>query len=334
MGSKHRLLPWLHGIFANLDFSTVADPFCGSASVAYLLKCMGKSVHASDFLNFPTTIAAAVVANSVETLSPDDTKALLKPSTDHDRFIEQTFGGIFFSVPDLHFLDTLWGNLGQIGGSGRRALALTAAIRACMKRQPRGVFTVANDVGGGGRYQDGRRDLQLSLRDHFLEQVELLNRLVFDNGLRHSAERRDAFGEAPSNPPDLVYLDPPYVPRADDNCYVKRYHFLEGLSCYWQGVKIMPDSKVRKIEKKFTPFSYRRTALDAFDRLFQKYRASTIVLSYSENGYPDRSVIGELLGRYKRAVTVHERAHRYHFGNHANVSRAETTEYVMVGVGE
>ena len=39
---------------------------------------------------------------------------------------------------------------------------------------------------------------------------------------------------------DLVYLDPPYVPRADDNCYIKRYHFLEGLSTYWQGRRVPP----------------------------------------------------------------------------------------------
>jgi DNA adenine methylase/adenine-specific DNA-methyltransferase len=38
-----------------------------------------------------------------------------------------------------------------------------------------------------------------------------------------------------------------------------------------------------------------------------------------------------LLGQYKRAVTVHERAHRYHFGTHASVARAETMEYVLVG---
>jgi DNA adenine methylase/adenine-specific DNA-methyltransferase len=41
---------------------------------------------------------------------------------------------------------------------------------------------------------------------------------------------------------DLVYLDPPYVPRSDDNCYMKRYHFLEGLSCYWKGLRIMENT--------------------------------------------------------------------------------------------
>jgi adenine-specific DNA-methyltransferase len=50
MGSKHRLLPWIHGVLRALPFETAADPFVGSGCVAYLLKSMGKGVVASDFL--------------------------------------------------------------------------------------------------------------------------------------------------------------------------------------------------------------------------------------------------------------------------------------------
>jgi DNA adenine methylase/adenine-specific DNA-methyltransferase len=331
MGSKSRLLPWLHDIFARLDFETAADPFCGAGSVAYLLKTMGKEVHASDVLHFPSTIARALIANSNEVLSEDLIERLIQPSSGRPDFIERTFSGIFYTPADLHFLDDVWGNLRTIGSEARIALALTALIRACMKRQPRGVFTVGNNPDGSARYDDGRRDMRLSLREHFIEQAEVVNGLVFDNGRPHTGTRRDAFDRGNSLVPDLVYFDPPYVPRADDNCYIKRYHFLEGLSCYWEGMRILERSKVRKIEKVRTPFGYRHSAVGAFERLFQQYRDSIIVLSYSDNGYPDREVIGDLLGRVKRRVTVHERRHRYHFGTHAAVERAETTEYVLVG---
>jgi hypothetical protein len=53
MGSKHRLLPWIHGVLRGLSFETAADPFVGSGCVAYLLKAMGKRVVASDFLELP-----------------------------------------------------------------------------------------------------------------------------------------------------------------------------------------------------------------------------------------------------------------------------------------
>ena len=46
----------------------------------------------------------------------------------------------------------------------------------------------------------------------------------------HYGERVDAEVISPDNTPDLVYLDPPYAPPSDDNDYIKRYHFLEGLS--------------------------------------------------------------------------------------------------------
>jgi DNA adenine methylase/adenine-specific DNA-methyltransferase len=132
---------------------------------------------------------------------------------------------------------------------------------------------------------------------------------------------------------DLVYLDPPYVPRADDNCYVKRYHFLEGLSTYWRGAEFHPGSKVRKLRKRYTPFSYRHQAEDAFDRLFAAFADATIVLSYSSSGFPDLDVLRRLLGRYKREIDVLERDHRYHFGTHVGVApaRAVVREYLVVG---
>lgn len=64
MGSKHRLLPWIYGVLRTLDFETAADPFVWSGCVAYLLKAIGKRVIASDFLNFPTVLASATIANS------------------------------------------------------------------------------------------------------------------------------------------------------------------------------------------------------------------------------------------------------------------------------
>src|SRR5438270_11984142 len=81
MGSKHRLLPWIHGVLRGLSFETAADPFVGSGCVAYLLKTMGKTVVASDFLNFPTVLAAAAVGNNSVQLDSREIPRLLKPRT-------------------------------------------------------------------------------------------------------------------------------------------------------------------------------------------------------------------------------------------------------------
>jgi len=332
MGSKHRLLPWLHSVFEGLSFTSALDAFSGSGCVSYLLKAMGKRVVANDFLEFTRLIARATVENDEERLTGDDLDLLAEQRPGHRDFIERTFSGIFFTLDDLRFLDTVWSNLPRLASPQRRALALSALVRSCVKRQPRGVFTVAGDPE---KYKDGRRDLRLSLREHFAESVAAYNDTVFDNGLDHRALRSDVF-DLGSVDVDLVYLDPPYVPRSDDNCYIKRYHFLEGLATYWEDeqAEIMEETKVKKLEKRYTPFSYRRTALDAFDRMFRQFADATQVLSYSSNGYPDLDDLVGVMKRYKSRVDVFEREHRYHFGTHSRVSksRAKVREYLVVGV--
>lgn len=326
MGSKHRLLPWIESIFQEIEFESALDAFSGSGCVAYLLKSLGKRVHANDFLAFARDLARATVANSSETLDAEDLEFLLDADAPPNDFIETTFAGIFFTDDENRFLDQICCKVDGLPPK-KAALARAAMYRSCLKRQPRGVFTVAGD-----RYDDGRRDLRIGLRSHFVESVDLFNGLVFDNGRENHATCADAFDlEFPKV--DLVYLDPPYVPRADDNCYIKRYHFLEGLATYWRGVEMHPTSRVRKLRKRYTPFSYRRTCEEAFDRLFAKCGGSAIVLSYSSNGYPDLGRLVELLSRYKTDVVVHERDHRYHFGNHERVTAGRTvvTEYLIVG---
>lgn len=327
MGSKRRLLPWIQGVLETLDFETALDPFAGSNSVAYLLKAMDRRTIATDFLNLSSTIGTALIENANAHLDGPAMKTLLaRPSNTH-RFIEKTFSGVFFTDADLRFLDRVSGNIRQLDNPHQQALAMAALMRSCVKRQPRGVFTISGDLS---KYDDGRRDLRLSIEEHFFEQAEAFNEAVFSNSRRNRAGRHDVF-KVGTRGVDLVYLDPPYVPRADDNCYIKRYHFLEGLSCYWQGLDIDYSTKVRKIPKRFTPFSYRREAVEAFERLFKRFERQTVVLSYSSNGYPDLDQLTALMRRTKRSVRVFRRDHTYHFGTHSKVKRAAVEEYLIVG---
>lgn len=105
---------------------------------------------------------------------------------------------------------------------------------------------------------------------------------------------------------------------SDDNCYIQRYHFLEGLSCYWNGQEILISSVVKKIKKKYTPFSYRKDSIRAFSELFDRFKNSIIILSYSSNGYPDKSILLKLLNDVKGKDNgiVEIENHTYHFGTH------------------
>jgi adenine-specific DNA-methyltransferase len=327
MGSKKKLLPWIHQVLQTIDFDSALDAFSGTACVSYLLKASGHRVISSDFLNFPSVVARATIENNRVHVDGPTLKRLLKRKGSAEKFIQTTFSGVFYSPDDLRFLDQVSANIRALDNPLEKAVAFSALFRSCLKKQPRGVFTLSGDLS---RYDDGRRDLRLSIEEHFLEQIEVYNQAVFDNGRRNFAYRSDVFS-LPRKQVDLVYLDPPYVPRADDNCYVKRYHFLEGLSCYWEGMPIDESTKVKKIAKRHTPFSYRRSAVAAFDQMFSKFKKSQLVLSYSSNGFPDLEELVALMGLYKKSVAVFEKPHRYHFGNHASVDRASVTEYLIVG---
>lgn len=327
MGSKFRLLPWICEALKDLDFESATDAFSGSGIVSYLLKAMGKQVRSNDSLSFPSVLTAATVANSATRLNASDVEILLasRARKDEEKFIRRTFEGIFYTPEELTFLDDLWAGIRKLESPFKRSVATAAILRSAIKRQPRGLFTVADP----GRYNDGRRDLKLSMKEHFNEQVEVYNAAVFSNGMRNTSRCGDVFEMKPGS--DLVYMDPPYVPLADDNCYMKRYHFLEGLSCYWEGKEIVMTSKVRKIVKPFTPFSYRHTAVDAFDRLFRHFSDSIMVLSYSSNAFPDLETLRALMGRYKKSVDVLEKTHRYHFGTHTAAKRNIVQEYLIIG---
>jgi adenine-specific DNA-methyltransferase len=324
MGSKYRLASPLAEVFTGLGGQTALDPFSGSGVVSYLLKSLGYRVTASDFLTFPSVIAQAAVVNQDQTLSPEDIATICGPAADDRDFIQDTFRGLYFTGPDLQFLDSAWSHIDRLSGP-KQALAIAALVLSAARRQPRGVFTFT-DL----RYDDGRRDLRLPLRQHFPERAREYNRVVFDSGQPCTARSADVF-DLPPGGYDVVYLDPPYAPPRDDNCYIKRYHFLEGLSVYWRGQTIMENTLTKKLQKRFTPFSYKRTVTDALGATFEQFKDSAIVLSYSSNAVPDAGTIEALLREVKPNVQVRLLDHTYTFGTHAAARRRDVSEYLFIG---
>ena len=180
-----------------------------------------------------------------------------------DHFVEETFRGLYYKDEENRLIDVLRTNIAAIRDQYKKAIAMTALIRACTKKRPRGIFTYTGD-----RYNDGRKDLQKSLEQQFLEAVESINNAIFDNGCENKSKHGDAM-EVKIKHPDLVYIDPPYYSPLSDNEYVRRYHFVEGLARYWKGVEIQENTVTKKFKSYPTPFSTRKGAADAFDKLFK-----------------------------------------------------------------
>ena len=325
MGSKYRLVPYLADVFSQLGGRTALDAFSGSGVVSYLLKALGYQVTSNDFLTFPAVIARATVVNQDQVLTTADIDQVSGPAADDRDFIQRTFNGLYFTSADRQFLDSAWSHIDRMTGR-KQDLAISALVLAAARRQPRGVFTFTDMR----RYDDGRRDLKLCLRDHFRERAAEYNRVVFDGGQPCTASSSDVFA-LPAQHYDVVYLDPPYAPPSDDNCYIKRYHFLEGLSAYWRGQAIMEGTRTKKLAKRYTPFSYKHTVTDALRRTFRQFQDATIVLSYSSNAVPDAATIESLLREFKKTVEVRLIDHTYSFGTHAAAQRRAVQEYIFIG---
>ena len=326
MGSKQKLLHEVWAVASQFGAETITDLFSGSGIVSYMFKAQGKTVLSNDYMAMSATFSKAMVENNTVTLSSCTAEELLLAQKESDHFVARTFQGLYYTDEENDLIDTLRTNIAHLRNPYERAIAMTALIRACIKKRPRGIFTYT-----GHRYDDGRKDLQKTLEEQFLEAVELVNAAVFDNGRASRARWGDAM--TVRIPSDLVYMDPPYYSPLSDNEYVRRYHFVEGLARNWEGVEIQEHTLTKKFKSYPTPFSTRLGAAEAFDRLFRKFAKSVLVVSYSSNSLPTQEEMLVLMAKYKEHVEVIPVDYKYSFGNQATAKthRNAVQEYLFVG---
>ena len=327
MGSKNKLLSEIWAVASQFKVNTVVDLFSGSGVVGYMFKAQGKAVISNDYMAMSATFTKAMVENNTVTLPLEEAEKLLVAHKESDHFVSTKFQGLYYTDEENDLIDTLRTNIASIRDPYKHAIAMTALIRACIKKRPRGIFTYT-----GHRYDDGRKDLRKSLSEQFLDAVEAVNNAVFDNGKVNRSKQGDAM-DLRVEQADLVYIDPPYYSPLSDNEYVRRYHFVEGLARDWKGVEIQEHTQTKKFKSYPTPFSTRKGAVDAFDKLFKKFANSILVVSYSSNSLPTQDEMVAIIAKYKQHVEVIPIDYKYSFGNQndAKTHRNSVQEYLFVG---
>ena len=327
MGSKRKLLGEIWNVASRFEFDSVVDLFSGSGIVGYMFKSHGKTVISNDYMAMSATFTKAMVENNTVTLPIAEAEKLLIKQGEVDHFVSDTFKDLYYTDEENELIDILRTNIAAIDDQYKKAIAMTALIRACTKKRPRGIFTYT-----GHRYDDGRKDLQKTLSQQFLEAVEAVNNAVFDNHKANKSVNGDAMA-LDVEKPDLVYIDPPYYSPLSDNEYVRRYHFIEGLARDWKGVEIQEHTKTKKFKSYPTPFSTKNGAYEAFDKLFSKFSGSILIVSYSSNSLPTQEDMVELMKKYKKHVEVVPVDYKYAFGNQADAKthRNSVQEYLFIG---
>jgi DNA adenine methylase len=328
MGSKSKILSEIWAIASQFEYENVIDLFAGSGVVGYMFKSHDKAVISNDYMAMSATFAKAMIENNEITLSKSEALELLEPKDVVDYFVETKFQGLYFSDDDNRLIDILRANIKAIKNPYKRAIAMSALIRACLKKRPRGIFTYV-----GHRYDDGRKDLLMTFRSQFIEAVDRVNAAVFNNGKKNRARNGDAM-TMQNRETGLVYIDPPYYSPLSDNEYVRRYHFVEGLARDWRGVEIQEHTITKKFKSYPTPFSSRKGAIEAFDGLFKRFRENVLVVSYSSNSQPNLDEMVAIMAKHKRHVEVVPVDYKYSFGNQGHKvgdNKNDVQEYIFVG---
>jgi adenine-specific DNA-methyltransferase len=303
-GSKRKLLPLLANVLGKLEFDTALDPFCGTGSVAYLLKCLGAEVTASDTLESNVVAARALIQNSTETLG-DGIEELVSnlPKTDGPiGIVEHTFDGIFFERHENRFIDQILPRIDGLPGA-RRDLAMYSLFQACLAKRPYNLFHRANlamrtrDVA---RSFGNKVTWDTPFNVHMKRYATAADAAVFDSGRACRAVCSSALDMDPTGC-DLVYIDPPYVSsRGKGVDYLDYYHFLEGLCDpeNWEE-RVLMKYKHRPLQGRGqNPWCDPAGVSGAFEETIKRFCGSILLISYRSDGIPG---IDEIAGFLKHA---------------------------------
>lgn len=153
------------------------------------------------------------------------------------------------------------------------------------------------------------------------------NNAVFDNGKSNKALNVDAL-EAPDEY-DLVYIDTPYISgKGIGTDYLDFYHFLEGLTDYdcW-AERIDRKSKHKRLKLAPNAWSDSLLIKAEFQKLFQRFAKSILVVSYRSDGIPSEQELIAMLGKHKSHVQSR------HFGKYKYVlsKNGESKEILLIG---
>jgi adenine-specific DNA-methyltransferase len=212
----------------------------------------------------------------------------------------------------------------------RQALAFFALCQACIVKRPFNLFHRKNlylRFAPVPRSFGNKASWDRPFNEWFRIFAAKANRAVFANGQANRALNLDAV-DVPDEF-DLVYIDPPYLPAHSAGVdYRDFYHFLEGLADYdtW-GMRVDMRSKHRRLLLQPNPWNDKARIHAAFDRLFERFRNSILVVSYRSDGVPSQAELVELMQRYK----PHVRVACYGRYKYVLSKNAESDEILLIG---
>ncbi|MCQ1534591.1 DNA methyltransferase [Methanosarcina sp. KYL-1] len=306
-GSKQKILDWIWDEIKDLDFHTFLDAMGGTGSVAYKAKKEGKKVTYNDKLKFNFFTGFALIENDSVILNESDVSFLLEKhdTLRYPTFVQDTFNETYFTDEENAWIDMVISNINLLGNKYKKAIAMHCLFQACIIKRPYNLFHRKNLYL---RLNDVKRSFgnkvtwDKPFNEHFSKFVKEVNNCIFSNGEKCNALNYDVFDIPGSY--DLVYIDTPYLPEKGEIIdYRDAYHFLEGLAGYecWPGM-VDAERKHKPLIREYCVWNDVKKINIAFDKLFDKFKDSIIVVSYRSDGIPSEEQLVQLLKKYKKNV--------------------------------
>lgn len=320
-GSKLKLVEWIWENIKYLQFHTTLDALGGTGCVAYMFKQKGKQVIYNDILKFNWFIALALIENDIVTLTFEDIDFLVTKhkGIKYPTFIYDTFKDIYFADEENQWIDVVVTNIAQFDNLYKKALAYYALFQSCIIKRPFNLFHRKNlylRLSEVERNFGNKTTWDTSFEVHFRKFVAEANQSVFSNGLQNKAFNLDVFDVEGDF--DLVYIDTPYISKKGVGTdYLGFYHFLEGLVKYSEWKEIIDHrAKHKRLKKEINPWIDKNLIYAAFEKLFEKFTDSILIVSYRSDGIPTISELVNLLGKYKQNVEeVKRKSYKYVLSN-------------------
>jgi adenine-specific DNA-methyltransferase len=337
LGNKSRLLGFITPPIAALPgVRTVADVFCGTASVSKALGHHGLRVVANDHMRLCATLAEAAlladgppgfgglageIARRRGETPYDAVLRALNALPPAEGFFFRTYspagGRMYLTEHNAMRVDAVRARV------DRWAPVLTRAERAILVRDlVSAVVAVSNTAGTYGCYLKtwkARARVPLTLTPGDTTPA---------GAGRHDVRCADAETIASDLAGiDVAYLDPPYTKRQ----YAAYYHLLEtlvsGEEPEVEGATGLPRWRERQSD-----FCYRRRAPAALARIVAALDVRHIFLSYSDDGHIAHDEILEILGTRGDPLFTEQRSARYRSSalRHSASSVSERLYHVAV----
>jgi adenine-specific DNA-methyltransferase len=276
-------------------------------------------------------MASVLLQQKKITVSKEEFVHFINEVVPEKGFISNNFKNAYYTDQENNWLDGIAIKIHSLKNKEQQAVYFYCLFQACLQKRP---FNLFHRENLNLRLKNVKRSFG-NLKTWNTEFTTLMLRSYVQLNINSKGKKIKACVKPATDALkvkgkyDLVYLDPPYVDKkANSDTYLKKYHFLEGLSSYYEwdeklvncGSRYNHDNINMELAKNKVLFeSY-------LFKLIKKYKGSIVVLSYMSEAYPSKEVFEQVFKKMFLSVKVIEKEFSH------VLAKSKRNEFLIIGI--